>query len=558
MTDPALALVRLIGSRPQVEGGLSNEMVDLLSSRVAGLDAASVPATTALVLSRLLVEGPTVHVDLFEKAARHALLVGEPTVARLLAERALAADPTRSSLAHLAAMSLEAVGHHGAAAAVHAEDSASDPALVGRWWSNLFVSTGFVAAVDVSHDHGNEVVANRIWIEALGGDVSAVEASLHAVLGDVRSSPQAIVWACVAGSLPAALAGFDDAARRLLDHAGSIAAVRAAELTPFAELQIAVARFLVLVRSGRMAAAETFAAEQVSAESTPYMHAIWSSLSGLSLRERGAYAEALTSMMEGMRIFADDVAVPFGLAEWVTSEIEVCKAMNGQMARQSGSPGTAFGLYRCCLHRNDAWIAASSGRLGDAQQHLRLAIDTAISSGQVVHHALAIVDVARFGKPEVARRLLTDLPERPSALVIICREAVVALADRSRDGLIRAHRRVRRHGIEPLASELAALARSAHDRTDAHEQARIELLTVVEPSRSPLLRDHVARGSQLTSREVEIGRAAASGRPSRQIAAELGVSVRTVDNLLGRVYTKTRLASRGSLGDLFRSVGGHD
>ncbi|UDF14702.1 helix-turn-helix transcriptional regulator [Antiquaquibacter oligotrophicus] len=54
-----------------------------------------------------------------------------------------------------------------------------------------------------------------------------------------------------------------------------------------------------------------------------------------------------------------------------------------------------------------------------------------------------------------------------------------------------------------------------------------------------------ASGEQLTEREREVARAAASRRRSQEIADELGISIRTVDNHLARAYRK--LGVRGRL-----------
>jgi len=61
----------------------------------------------------------------------------------------------------------------------------------------------------------------------------------------------------------------------------------------------------------------------------------------------------------------------------------------------------------------------------------------------------------------------------------------------------------------------------------------------------------VVRGpaDDLTAREAEVARLVAAGATSRRVADDLGVSVRTVDNLLGRVYVKLGIAGRGELAD---------
>nr|WP_225955461.1 helix-turn-helix transcriptional regulator [Kibdelosporangium phytohabitans] len=54
----------------------------------------------------------------------------------------------------------------------------------------------------------------------------------------------------------------------------------------------------------------------------------------------------------------------------------------------------------------------------------------------------------------------------------------------------------------------------------------------------------------LTPREREVALLAAQGQSSRRLAARLNLSVRTVDNYLGRAYTKLGVTSRTGLGPL--------
>jgi DNA-binding NarL/FixJ family response regulator len=53
--------------------------------------------------------------------------------------------------------------------------------------------------------------------------------------------------------------------------------------------------------------------------------------------------------------------------------------------------------------------------------------------------------------------------------------------------------------------------------------------------------------SSLTAREAEVATVAATGLRSREIADELGLSSRTVDLHLGRIYRKLGIASRTEL-----------
>jgi DNA-binding CsgD family transcriptional regulator len=70
-----------------------------------------------------------------------------------------------------------------------------------------------------------------------------------------------------------------------------------------------------------------------------------------------------------------------------------------------------------------------------------------------------------------------------------------------------------------------------------------------EGARTPTLRAGEPR-SLLTAREQEVATLAGAGVPSRQIAERLGLSVRTVDNYLGRAYTKLGVSGRTELAGL--------
>jgi DNA-binding NarL/FixJ family response regulator len=56
----------------------------------------------------------------------------------------------------------------------------------------------------------------------------------------------------------------------------------------------------------------------------------------------------------------------------------------------------------------------------------------------------------------------------------------------------------------------------------------------------------------LTNREQDIAKLAADGLANRVIAERLYVSVRTVENHLGRIYTKLGVTSRAELAELIR------
>jgi len=80
------------------------------------------------------------------------------------------------------------------------------------------------------------------------------------------------------------------------------------------------------------------------------------------------------------------------------------------------------------------------------------------------------------------------------------------------------------------------------------------LLARCEGAATPGLRSEAGTAG-LTRREREVARLASTGRSNREIAEELVVSVRTVENHLQRAYDKLGISRRDELGDALSRVG---
>lgn len=108
------------------------------------------------------------------------------------------------------------------------------------------------------------------------------------------------------------------------------------------------------------------------------------------------------------------------------------------------------------------------------------------------------------------------------------------------------------HGLALYASEAyahaAGLAVDEGRNSSAHQfRQHIALLTPQrEGITTPAISD-LARPLLLTPRELEIAQIVATGLSSKAAGAHLGVSYRTVDNVLYRVYDKLGITSRGDL-----------
>jgi DNA-binding CsgD family transcriptional regulator len=96
----------------------------------------------------------------------------------------------------------------------------------------------------------------------------------------------------------------------------------------------------------------------------------------------------------------------------------------------------------------------------------------------------------------------------------------------------------------------AALAMANEASSLARTIGSISLLDTAERTRQRLADSGSDPLSALTVREHEIARLAAAGLSSRDIAAQLHVSPRTVDTHLSRVYRKLGVPSRAALASL--------
>jgi DNA-binding NarL/FixJ family response regulator len=89
------------------------------------------------------------------------------------------------------------------------------------------------------------------------------------------------------------------------------------------------------------------------------------------------------------------------------------------------------------------------------------------------------------------------------------------------------------------ADDVAAAVRAAH-----RGELKIDPLVARRLMSSLHEARHDDRTSELTSRELEVLRLVAAGKPNKQIAAELAISERTARTHVSRILRKLRLSSR--------------
>jgi DNA-binding CsgD family transcriptional regulator len=176
-----------------------------------------------------------------------------------------------------------------------------------------------------------------------------------------------------------------------------------------------------------------------------------------------------------------------------------------------------------------------------------------IAEARVLH------DMARLGQPgEAAPRLATLAETTDGDLVPALASHAAALASGSAPGLEAAGHALEALGARLLAAE-AYLAAAAAYRSDGYARPASaltrragELAALCGDVSTPGL-SFGTQTERLTRREREVAGMAAAGASSREIAAKLVLSVRTVDNHLQNVYSKLGVTSREELARVLRS-----
>ncbi|WP_232839693.1 helix-turn-helix transcriptional regulator [Nocardia aurea] len=115
--------------------------------------------------------------------------------------------------------------------------------------------------------------------------------------------------------------------------------------------------------------------------------------------------------------------------------------------------------------------------------------------------------------------------------------------------------RLRRSGRRRDAREQLEAAYGTFERIGARlwaERAATELTAAGHPIGRPVPQN---AGDRLTAQELQVARLAAGGATNREVAAQLFLSVKTIEMHLGRVYRKLGVRSRTQLANLLHNNG---
>jgi DNA-binding CsgD family transcriptional regulator len=200
------------------------------------------------------------------------------------------------------------------------------------------------------------------------------------------------------------------------------------------------------------------------------------------------------------------------------------------------------------------WLLVSEGRHQEGARRCGRAAKVALDGQHAVFAMCAAHDAARIGHPSLALAVLRETAQLVEGrLVQALLEHALALDQGDARELLALADELPTLGFTVSGAECAATAarllRRAGRSTDAaHADAVAAKLTgLIDDFQTPGLGTTVI----VTGRERQIGELAARRRRNREIAAQLGISVRTVDNHLASLYRKLGISRRDELAQWF-------
>lgn len=503
-------------------------------------------------------------------AARHAFsLLDHPLAVRLADAGVAAGDVFESRLVLGAARSAQLdlaggeLGLRDALAAARDDDERARAA--GRLGLHLAIRAGRIDEAMALMREQLTGLTDPTWqafltadlrkVEALGGMApSAAPVDAHDVVAQANT--------CIAGALLGALSGDVDGALVHVERGLELAPSVRSSLPNIADLLL-LARYLSWSFAGAGDRAEALALGQMAEARLHRTEPLgmWCAVLASTALLTGSPRAALDRAAEARPLLA---ARDFlgGMLPQTTAVEAAARAQLGQAGAARGllaeipSEWLADAKTALSVATAEAWIAAGTGAHREAATAVVAAAQVAVTAGLVPLAALAAHDAVRLGHADLAVAVLADASGRaPATVAAVLHRSAVAHAADDPVAMEEACGELVAAGMQPLAAEgLQRAARRFRRRGRRADADRVErmastLLRATQPSAAP----HEV--PNLSARELEIAALAAARWRTKEIAAHLGVSPRTVDNTLARLYRKVGVAGREDLARRLAAVG---
>jgi DNA-binding CsgD family transcriptional regulator/tetratricopeptide (TPR) repeat protein len=412
--------------------------------------------------------------------------------------------------------------------------------------------------------------ANRIWLTAFESAMRLHHLECAESLRLARQVLDHPESSAGARTLARGAIAHQLALRGKLDQTAAMIKVAEAEAsqwrgeTPYFQLSIELARGTGLILGGDLAGVDTLAAAEFAGLSDQGDFRIGSGylwvVRGQAARMRGRLAEAMRclrhacSTLASSRVFA-------GLANAERAYVaalmgDASEAVEAMAAADAANPGTMRVLYPW-FEQARCWVAVAVDD-ADAGVDITLRLAERLRADEFHgHEAFALHDLVRLGQPARAvDRLaaIAEVVEGPLAPLLADHARAATAGDPA--GLVTVAKRFGALGLCLLGAEAAATAvnRLLETRSAKAAEAAVLLEELLEHCEDPQTPALVVNVGELSERERQVARLAASGVPSKEIAEQLFLSPRTVDNHLRRIYAKLGVSGRAQLTMALRTL----
>ncbi len=416
----------------------------------------------------------------------------------------------------------------------------------------------------------DEITARRSAIlVATDGPLATLKAVTPLLAGS--SSSNAFVWACLTGARSLARMGRCEEALHLTErgYAAQIALTTPIEWYPWFHK---FNRCDALMNSGRLHEAETLAVAEYQsglADHSPEAQGCFAlqmakvSLARGRVRDAAGQAREAVGVLRriGRPLFLHEALHILAMARAHIDEVAGAEAVLAKVAEfRLQSP--AYDAADALVAR--AWTIAAQGHLLQARETAGEAARLALNSGDLVMAAVALHTQARFGAASDVTKDLDSLEKRiDPGIVNIFAAHARHLAAANPAGLQEVAVAFGELGADLLAADAWADAAVAWTRYGSARNAAAAARAAVDGAKAcqgagtPSLRSINAR-ARLTPAEHETAVLAAAGQSNKEIADELVLSVRSVENRLQRVYEKLGITSRAALPHALNFVADED
>jgi DNA-binding CsgD family transcriptional regulator len=446
----------------------------------------------------------------------------------------------------------------------------SDPLQTARWGglraANLYFGCGRVDAARTMLTTVRQRVSDVILLNV----VAAMEVSFAFYEGDMRTAielgtlaldeemlPQAVVWVGMATAGALAMSGRVDEVCPVAARA--LAAADRCESGP-QRYVIGVAEVLAWVGAGDLDAADRVVQRYSAMTSgVPQAEAMVCALRGrvdLARGRLGVAAEELRTAL-GRTWNSLQTGLTMLVAAWLTQAEAARGAVDAAevaLAMAERAAGPQFDVFAPEVEIARAWLHAAVGETTVARRDAGRAADLARDAGMDAVEMAALHTAVRFGEHANAARLRRLADRLACPLASTMARHGRAVLDHDGTGLDAVAQRFADLGATALAADAAAHAAQEHFRSgntvrqmDSVVQAR--QLAAQCGLRSPAV-TAVQQPLPVTDREREVCTLVGRGLTSREIADVLGVSVRTIDGHLYRIFPKVGVENREQLARL--------